>query len=346
MKLLIVDDEIMIKRSLKKLISESPLPFELCGEAEDGQEALTLWRQHRPHLIITDITMPVMDGLELIETIQAEDSHVKFIIISGYNDFEYARQALKFGVEDYLLKPIQVDQFLTLLQSVYHKIERSNTNYAQIGYQLLEIQTNATALVKEVWMMNEQSAIDIIIEYNNLLTKQSLPLDKHIERMEEIFMLVEAELMKRSKGKIMESVKKKWMPTDEDALYEMIHENTVCLIREVKKIRSLGQLKQINEGLAYIQLHFADEKLALSQVAKKVGLSDSYFSKCFKEDTGLSFSDYVIQLRMEEAKKLIETTEKKTYEVALSVGYSDYPHFSKYFKKYFGISPIEYKKKL
>ncbi|GGF94879.1 response regulator transcription factor [Paenibacillus abyssi] len=106
-KVLLVDDELFVRKGLMNLIDWKSLGYEICGEAESGQEALDIMEQVSPDLVITDIRMPVLDGLDLIRTVTTEWRKVPvFIIISGYHDFKYAQQALRYNVHDYLLKPI------------------------------------------------------------------------------------------------------------------------------------------------------------------------------------------------------------------------------------------------
>ncbi|REE56318.1 two-component system response regulator YesN [Paenibacillus taihuensis] len=116
---ILVDDEIFARKGLVGLIPWEQYGFEIVAEAEDGEEALALIGQHMPDLVITDIRMPVVDGLELIQTVQERFGQtVKFIIISGYGDFKYAQQAVRFGVHDYLLKPIDEDELTETLQRI------------------------------------------------------------------------------------------------------------------------------------------------------------------------------------------------------------------------------------
>lgn len=116
---ILVDDEIFARKGLVGLIPWESYGFEIVAEAEDGEEALALIELHKPDLVITDIRMPVVDGLELIQTVQERlGGAVKFIIISGYGDFKYAQQAVRFGVHDYLLKPIDEDELTETLQRI------------------------------------------------------------------------------------------------------------------------------------------------------------------------------------------------------------------------------------
>lgn len=106
-KVILVDDEIFTRKGLRNLIDWEACGFQVIDEADNGEDALVLIRQLKPDLVITDIRMPVMDGLELIRiTKEKEMVQPSFIIISGYDDFSYAQQAVRYGVVDFILKPI------------------------------------------------------------------------------------------------------------------------------------------------------------------------------------------------------------------------------------------------
>jgi two-component system, response regulator YesN len=104
MKILIVDDEIMIRVGLKSAVPWEENGFQIVGDASNGEEALKIFKDKLPDIVLTDIKMPVMDGLQLIEKIREIDKSVKIIILSCHNEFEFVKKALRLGAEDYLLK--------------------------------------------------------------------------------------------------------------------------------------------------------------------------------------------------------------------------------------------------
>lgn len=120
-RLLVVDDEYYMRLGIKTAIDWSDIDVEIVGEARDGEEALEMALLHRPELILTDIRMPSMDGLELMGQVRSQMPECGFIILSGYSEFEYARQAIQQGALAYLLKPIDRGQ---LKDTVRLAIER------------------------------------------------------------------------------------------------------------------------------------------------------------------------------------------------------------------------------
>lgn len=116
---IIVDDEVFTRQGLRKLIDWASCGFQITGECDNGEDALKLIRRLRPKLVITDIRMPVIDGLELIRLAAAEEGPTPaFIIMSGYNDFKYAQQAIRYGVREFIVKPIDEDELSHILRKL------------------------------------------------------------------------------------------------------------------------------------------------------------------------------------------------------------------------------------
>lgn len=133
-KALIVDDELYTRQGLKILINWEELGFEICGQAENGEQALELIKTIKPDLVITDIKMPLMNGLELIQKVNEDiELDMKFIVLSGYNDFQYAKKAMRFGVKNYVLKPIEQEELITVVKEIYIELitERKDKDASQ-----------------------------------------------------------------------------------------------------------------------------------------------------------------------------------------------------------------------
>lgn len=121
---ILVDDEVYTRKGLMKLIDWEACGFQIVGEADNGEDALELIKRVQPALVITDIRMPVIDGLELIRQITMENIvSPTFIIMSGYNDFNYAQQAMRFGVHDFVVKPIDDIEFSQILTKLNEKLK-------------------------------------------------------------------------------------------------------------------------------------------------------------------------------------------------------------------------------
>ncbi|MCR8629834.1 response regulator [Paenibacillus radicis (ex Xue et al. 2023)] len=126
-KILLVEDEEIIRTGIKHLITKVSSEFEIVKEAAHGKEALAYLQTEIPDVVITDIRMREMDGLSLIAKVRERYPHMPLLIISGYSDFEYAQKALRFGVSDYLLKPINRMALVSALERIHQTLERKET---------------------------------------------------------------------------------------------------------------------------------------------------------------------------------------------------------------------------
>ncbi|WP_432629404.1 response regulator transcription factor [Brotaphodocola sp.] len=123
---ILADDEAVIVRGLKKLIDWEKLGIEIVGEAKDGEEALALIREKRPQLAISDIAMPGLNGLEMLRKIGEENLNTKVIFVSGYQEFSYAKDAVRYGAVDYLLKPVEREELQTAVLKAVSQIDDQN----------------------------------------------------------------------------------------------------------------------------------------------------------------------------------------------------------------------------
>lgn len=125
-KIVLVDDEILIRESIRESIDWNKEGFLYAGDAPDGELALPLIEEQAPDILITDIKMPFMDGLELTSVVRQRFPDTKIIVLSGYDDFHYAQAALRLGVEDYCLKPVSAAELIQMLHAVSAKIDEEH----------------------------------------------------------------------------------------------------------------------------------------------------------------------------------------------------------------------------
>ena len=123
-KVFFVEDEIITREGIRDTIDWHGNGFEFCGEATDGEMALPLLRTAQPDVLITDIKMPFMDGLQLSKIVRERMPWIKIIILSGHDEFEYAQKAIGLGITDYLLKPVTVQKLQTVLQKLTLKLDQ------------------------------------------------------------------------------------------------------------------------------------------------------------------------------------------------------------------------------
>ena len=168
LKVLLVDDEPFIVKGLSVLVDWAAQGFVIAGTAANGRQALAFLRKHPVDLIIADIQMPVMDGLELMEILRRENiSDAHFVILSGYSDFEYARRAIRYDCMDYLLKPVMTDQLTELLQKVRASCRRSSEGkQREAVYTSAYLAQNLLALLQEQYDDKTVSFVESQLKLN------------------------------------------------------------------------------------------------------------------------------------------------------------------------------------
>jgi two-component system response regulator YesN len=173
-KVLFVEDEIVTREGIRDNVDWSANGFEYCGEASDGEMALSLLRTIKPDVLITDIKMPFMDGLQLCKIVRERMPWIKIIILSGHDEFEYAQQAIKLGVNEYLLKPVTVKDMHQVLRKIGAQLDqekREQENLQKLQEQLEENQ----AILRERLLLK---VVTGTIESTEAIEKgQSLGLD-------------------------------------------------------------------------------------------------------------------------------------------------------------------------
>lgn len=234
--LLIADDERLVRQSLKQNICWAKYGFQVLGEAKDGQETLRLLRQLRPHLLITDIRMPNISGVEVMARARMELPNLQIIVLSAFDSFEYARQALLYSAVGYLLKPVKPDQLDVLMEKVIAQLRACEGAQAK------------------------KAVVDSVVE----------------------------------------------------------------------------------RALAYMEENYM-QRLTLEQTAAACYANASYLSSAFKNAVGISFTDYLSEMRIRKARVLLENSQYRINEIAARVGYDDYSYFCRVFKKLVGVAPLRYR---
>ncbi|GIO85448.1 hypothetical protein J25TS5_23800 [Paenibacillus faecis] len=505
--MLIVDDEPVICEGLRCTIDWEKLGVRVVGEAYDGMEALRLVQEHGVDLVLSDIRMEGMDGLQLAKCLKERFPEVRVIMISGYEDFDYARQAIRLGVSDYLLKPVEIDELTEVVKKVvlslgseakaggmqevelwlshmarhgiaYGKQAPSSLRGAQFrvlatqldrfyeqfgeqppeGYE--EIQDDwidrlhtavarpflravsvfdhenllITLVVSDVnmdraawdqWLGALRSKLkearlycgvsepyDDLEETANRCAEASgllpyhvlddkavlLPEDREAAARERTISAFDATdaaqrlmaaMLKQDAAEVRARVagiftffrEEGYLPEEILRSYE---EMSALLRQRLRKSGMTGLeygprgawdlnifntygsletavLEEMSQLMQRIERHGIDKSywiiekakkfmnehngtdLKASEVAAWLKITPSYFSYIFKQGTGKSFTEYMNEMRMEQAKTLLATTHDKVFEIADKVGYKEYKYFVSVFKSYTGMTPKEYR---
>jgi two-component system response regulator YesN len=347
MKILLIDDEDIVLKGLTLLISSaSDINFEIYT-TKSAIEALSLVEKYEFDVIVTDIRMPVMDGLTLCEKLRYKGCQAKIIIISGYEDFSYAKKAIKIGVVDYLLKPIDQDNFLSVIRSVISQIDidKQRTNIAQQENDIIK-ETFLTDLVRSLVLdlssFDWNSCSKHIDNFFNAIIASHWSEDSVLQFCIKLINSIAFDLYKdNSEEVIAEAIDY----LKDYKTIEQLKDNFTNIMNKWFKILSVNQKHDEGPIISKIKDFIAHNyaNVTLEIVADKMNFNPVYLSSYFKEKTGQNFKDYLTDIRIQEAKDLLKNPKLKIYEVADMVGYTDPKYFSKLFKKITGLEPTIYR---
>ncbi|WNQ12785.1 response regulator [Paenibacillus aurantius] len=335
MRLLIVDDEPIIRSGLMKMAQDYSPAFTHIETAINGEEALTIIGDAEPDLLMTDIRMPRMDGLELCRRVHENYPHILMVVVSGFGDFDYAQKCLAYGVKHYLLKPVTppdlyevFDQILRTMPQVHIPVSRYVQWVERMEMSIWTLQADEMSSLMEEWRQH----------CSNLPAKQLRDL------LHDIMALLQKQL-KEKKRTATPALEEPLEAATKAELFREFEARLQTTMADLLSARRGNFKDPMEEAKAYIDTHLSVE-ISLKEVADMVGITPTYFSTLFKKMTNQTFVSYRIHRRMEKASELLSVPHMRTVDVASEVGYDDYPHFTKTFKKIFGLSPSEYRSKL
>ncbi|MBR1651050.1 MAG: response regulator [Lachnospiraceae bacterium] len=416
MKVFLADDEIVIREGIRESFPWEETPYVLVGEAPDGEMALPMIRDTNPDIVITDIKMPFMDGIELCKALRAQMPWIGIVVLSGYDEFEYARQCIALGVREYLLKPINAEELKKVLDKVSAQIaeEKKASLHAaslrarmEMGGKLVKEKLIASLFSDEA---KEEEAGEVIAQ----LQSMGCPVPaKHYAVIDALFNPTEkgqqaaGQLSERSGGMVLACPGRTGTrflvlgDTPED-VEERAYAFATSMTREIERleddvnpegapetkvgigdivsrpediyksfksarhirhllterkdekslilgVREMGEKADeqtpgvVNEAKLFMSSKFSDPNLMLQDVARAVGMSNSRFSTVFSQQTGKTFTEYLMYLRLGKAKEMLKSTGLKSSQIAGEVGYNDAHYFSYIFKKNVGMTPSEYR---
>lgn len=531
-KVLIADDELRICELIFRLIDWEALGMSVIAVAHDGRETIKIIKNEMPDIVITDIRMPGYNGVDVIRIGKEYNSDIQFIIISGYSQFDYAQNAIHYGVSDYLLKPVKAEELTKALLRIKNRIDKNNQMYSQVKKAWTLEQQNRRlyreqlimeiahgkgfdVLTKDMPTLNEQYKYEFIpgfftivivkadglnfeektessflyekiqqslsfafapviqemqgtmldngtyiflFNYENeyaeiesqihrllnqmLLQKDvfkklhlTIGLGKRVNCLAEVGksyetaylaikdrILVGTDRIIEGKEKIVvqdykdyflhtvrelenvvenlddkriSDIIQEWgtalskdkeingyqieqsakalvnsyllsmqknnytLDEDDNLLKDFMKsiENCISLgeiqellsgtleqsLSEYRHKRALSGSKPIRDAKEYIRNNLAGN-LTIQEVSEYVGYSSAHFSVRFKQECGITFSDYVMESRIEKSKELLKNTRETIESIAAAVGYSDVKSFTKNFKKYTEVKPSQYRK--
>lgn len=345
-KVLIVDDEYPVKIVLRDIIMNSGLAFTIVGEAESGVDALRKIEQSNPQLVITDIMMPEMDGLELIRNVRDRGWNTEMAIISGYDEFQYAQQAIQYGVKRYWLKPLEEEQVVGYLRELQMTWMQSARESSEANEWIWFCKSYGERLAESIWTLHEQEVAALLEEIRATFAGRQLKAAIAHKCYTQLLHLVYGEINERS-HKSLKSRLISITETGPDQQHAEVLSFIEAIFLELRQMRQFGRHRKVQAALDRIRQAYADEHVSLSDIAEHVDMSPSHLSMLLTEETGKGFTQLLTDMRMGQAALLLlNKADLRTYEVALEVGFSDYSYFTKKFRKYYGMTPTQYRQRM
>ncbi|MDC7287659.1 response regulator [Blautia schinkii] len=395
-KVLIADDEPKIRKGLRCTLETFGLPLVVCAEAKNGLEALEKTREFKPDILMVDICMPKLSGIKFLEEIKKLGFDGKMIIISGFNEFSYAKQAISLGVSNYLLKPIAEEELYTVVSDIIEELRETQKSRKFVELMRQQIRQNELYLrdvffndwldgnlsptewqeQMEILGMEIPNTVTVILvsvqaDYAGRMTGGALPEELYKMTLEKLVrdLLGEykpvyvfmnryqdvvgimggcREEIDRLHGRVLSEMEKlvggqccvqirNCLQKELPGIYEIMRTHA----RKILECRPI-----VLEARKYIYAHYEERDLDLTQVANAIGCNSSYLSRMMKQELGISFKDFLTNLRIGKAIQLMKDNRLSLNQIAGMVGYSNQHYFSAAFKNCQGVSPSEFRRNL
>ncbi|NQX60496.1 helix-turn-helix domain-containing protein [Paenibacillus qinlingensis] len=333
-QVMIVEDEHWIRGAIAKMVEQMGSEYEVVAEVGNGEEALQMIYTVWPSIVITDIMMPIQDGLWLVREIHERRLPIITVIVTGYSEFEYARQALRYNVSDFLLKPVMEEELNKALQNACEGIAQF-INLRQYFLSIQQFFDKITDMDPQSVFKEQADIVQQIIGTSTLQESEKMIVLKTfsgkfndlIQGMEPSFTRMEIAQFKQ------------------EQVTQYFHTLTQHWIQYYNTIFNIDMRQLVRKACEFLHAHYAEE-LSITEMTNRFHISVSQFSLLFKKYTGQTFINYLTALRIQQAKLLLMEGNLRIYEIAELVGFNSLPHFNRVFKQNTGQSPNEYRKSM
>ncbi len=356
LRVLIADDEKIAREGLRDLVNWSELGMEVVYCATNGEEALTYLLAHPVDILLTDIKMPRIDGLELLQELSERGVSPTTIIFSGFSDFHYAQRAIRYGVLNYLLKPIRMGELTETLRRAADSLRQERGPEPLDAEEYARFRTECSAEAEE---LTRELARQICRGDSGAVQKLCGEIQAFFQQrgysaavfrkfaFQCVYTLVgEVNQFTGAETALLEDTDRLALLSVARTIQDASALLTACaddLCAYVYELRRSGKRRIIGDVLTILQHRYADENLSLNTLADQLGVTPNYLSALFRREMGQTFSTYLENFRIERAKELLRDVRHKVYEVASAVGYGDARHFGKVFKAHTGRTPLEFR---
>jgi len=361
-KAVIIDDEPWARQVVRSLGDWQRLGITVVGEAEDGREGLRLIEGLRPGIVITDMRMPGIEGVALLQAIHELDPSARIVVMSGYDDFVYLQQAIKSRAVNYLLKPIDPDELNESLAACKLQLEAlskppgrdGSAPYVHLEASVLE---RYAAYRKQIYgsmlESNAAAAADACIQLGGYLEqavegaealaglRSKLAYDMTM-LLEEYLASVQLSLNDVLDGGLNEQGMQALVarqPSVRAAAGEAgrIVRDALAALADIHQRKARLDMAEVE---AYVDSHYLDA-ISLETIARHFMVSKEHLSRAYKQRTGSNVTDAIVRKRMERARELIAIEGISIKHAAELTGYADIAYFYRVFKKHYGCTPGE-----
>lgn len=340
-KVYIVEDEHLEREALKTILNKQAPDVDVVGSAASGMAALEGIKETDPDIILMDINIPEINGIEVLRKVKQADPNKKVILITAFNEFDFAHQAIKAKVDDFLLKPIRPEQLLEAIRQAIGSLKANeksmfNEKMNEVLFAVVQKKYSDTrrALTEYIDLLYEHYSYDLLsIEHE---------IDHFMEELNTIARdTYHYDAMPSLRGGSGQHFVNN---------YKTPYDLKIEIMKVIDKIfdhmleNNENRKNTIEDILNYIDRNCAKD-ISLDQVGEYANMSSYYLSKIFKKETGVNFVTYLTERKIEIAKDMLINTDVPIINIALDLSYHEPNYFSKVFKKSTGMTPTEYRKK-
>ncbi|MGL1891265.1 MAG: response regulator [Spirochaetaceae bacterium] len=341
-QILLVDDEEFSLQGMKKLIPWEQWKCEIAAVADSGKKALEIINSTHIDIVFTDIKMPKMDGLQLIKEIRNNNNKIKFVIISGYSEFDYAQKAIKYGVKKYLLKPVGIAEIEETLLSL-------TENIISNGLKPKNIKIDIEPIVKEILISvtqkNWNKISEILLSFFKEISAQGGSLDQSRKLAIKILSsLVKNEVIFSNDSTFL-LAGEIGSAKSQSGIYNILKDQVMITQNQNTSSISKKTNPNIQKILIYLLTHYKDKNLTLKWLSENVTyVKSDYLGKLFFSETGKKFATYLNEYRVTRAcEYLRDDSHIAIHELAEMVGYDEnVSYFIRQFKTHTGMTPMEF----
>lgn len=349
---MIVDDEPLVIKAISYIVENNLDDIDIVAKISDGANAIEMAGEKNPDIIFMDIKLAGLNGLQAIKEINNFSPDTIIVIISAYDNFSYAQKAVKLGVMDYLLKPVDKRDIINILQKARNRLKNKSLENVKslsenVNYNFNPPWKLEKKLFNAIEYGNKEKAL---IELDNIVN--SLDIGDDLTVLEIYFQEITAVILRLlyedmpeeefkdiKRNELQQKIRK---AETRDELINSVKENFLFLIKTVSSSVNINNNPLLIKARNYIDKNY-NKDITLKEIADYVALSPSYLSKLFKEQFKITVIDYLTEVRINAAIRLLDNSKLAIKQIAARVGYNDSNYFSKVFKKNTGQTPTEFR---